>query len=567
MLDNEKVLFIWGPPGSGKTTTVGKIVQQYVNKGKRILILSQSNTAVDEAIEKVISLYDNSDFLSQGKIIRYGYVQQDILKENKDYCDVYRFVLNQHLDLKQKLIELDKQIKEADNLDINVNELKDRKDEIRDILFAERKNILHECFVLGTTVSKAIIDDIIYNQMYDVVIFDEASMAYVPQIIFAASLATSQFICVGDMKQLSPISHENELQEDIYTYLNMENLDGSISHSWLVLLDKQYRSHPLISRFVNRNYYLNKMKNGIDEHDEYISNIVNSQPFFSLPLVLLNTEGFFASSCITLEHSRINIVHACIAVILATEAYKKTKKKIGIITPYAAQARLIRKMLIDDLGKRNYDITCATVHQFQGDEKDIIIFDTVENYPNEKLGVLTSNNSNHAVDRLINVALTRAKGKFIMIGNYSYWKKYANSTNAFLKLMNYINGLGDSTVINGNDLKYYIEKSRFGKIKFWDDDDDAAYSFVQNLDEAENYISVMLTRGNQINKTCLNELKKITMDKDRTISLEIKTPIQIPELNAFGEVIEITKRDSLPISIIDGKTVWFGIPDMNRYYD
>ncbi|MCG3056909.1 Upf1 family helicase, partial [Escherichia coli] len=81
-------------------------------------------------------------------------------------------------------------------------------------------------------------------------------------------------------------------------------------------------------------------------------------------------------------------------------------------TPYRAQAQLVRDLVKGVIPEEH--ILAATVHKFQGSEKDLMIFDTVDSHPFSKPGILLIN---ELADRLINVAITRAKGKFIMIGD------------------------------------------------------------------------------------------------------------------------------------------------------
>ena len=89
--------------------------------------------------------------------------------------------------------------------------------------------------------------------------------------------------------------------------------------------------------------------------------------------------------------------------------------EVGIITPYNAQSRLLHAMSRDaaehDPGQR--EITCATVHQFQGSEKDVIIYDAVDCYRMQYPGMLLSSMANNYANRLYNVAVTRAKGKML----------------------------------------------------------------------------------------------------------------------------------------------------------
>jgi superfamily I DNA and/or RNA helicase len=98
-------------------------------------------------------------------------------------------------------------------------------------------------------------------------------------------------------------------------------------------------------------------------------------------------------------------------------------KSIGIITPYAEQAKLY-KVQISSL-KKSYPskkIEAATVHKYQGREMDMIIFDLVDCY-GKSLGKLLSGEHGSDAMRLINVATTRARSKFIVIANVSYITK------------------------------------------------------------------------------------------------------------------------------------------------
>jgi hypothetical protein len=92
---------------------------------------------------------------------------------------------------------------------------------------------------------------------------------------------------------------------------------------------------------------------------------------------------------------------------------------VGIITPYNAQARLINKLLRDTrLAERG--IKVATVHRFQGSEQDVIIFDTVDAPPQSKPGLLLMGGMGSTAMRLADVAVSRAKGKFVGVVHQPY---------------------------------------------------------------------------------------------------------------------------------------------------
>ena len=98
-------------------------------------------------------------------------------------------------------------------------------------------------------------------------------------------------------------------------------------------------------------------------------------------------------------------------------------QSIGVVTPYRAQSRFLSTCIREILQRTKYQnipVLAATVHKFQGSERDMMIFDTVDSYPQERPGVLFFDHKNH---RLVNVAVTRARGKFIQLSDCHYMRK------------------------------------------------------------------------------------------------------------------------------------------------
>ena len=116
--------------------------------------------------------------------------------------------------------------------------------------------------------------------------------------------------------------------------------------------------------------------------------------------------------------SRFNPVSALITVIQARQALA-SQHGVGIVTPYNAQARLINRILRESDAPRE-NVLVATVHKFQGSERDLMIFDLVEG-KGKKPGLLFSDSGSGAA-RLTNVAISRAKGKFIYVLDHRYVK-------------------------------------------------------------------------------------------------------------------------------------------------
>ena len=412
------ITVIWGPPGTGKSYTMANIAIYFLAQGKSVLMVSHRNISVDGVVNQVIDQLKKQNKLSwlkSGRILRYGFVRDEKLAENRNAV-AFNYALDKNPDLRNRmdvLLEKKKHIKNtapySKELDTVEKELKSLRGKIRS---QEAKYVAHADMV-ATTISKATIDHLFDEKKYDLVMFDEVSMAYVTQIFCAAKLAKEKFMCVGDFNQLAPISQSEAkklLQIDIFTYLGIVDENGGLhNHKWLVMLNEQRRMLPAISAFPNKFIYNNLLKDHPTVSEK--RNIAVKPPVPNEAMVLVDLAGTYCAADKNLDNSRYNIVSAIIAFALAKQTNTgNSKEEIGVITPYAAQARLIGAMVLDELGSNAGQIACSTVHQFQGSERDVIIFDSVESYPGTQAGFLMSKNENRSLVRLINVAMTRARG-------------------------------------------------------------------------------------------------------------------------------------------------------------
>lgn len=149
----EPITFIWGPPGTGKTTTLARIALEELSKGKRVLMLSYSNVSVDGALLKVA---DMSDYPA-GKIIRYGYPRVKELLDSKTLTS-YSYVLNKRPQLAEQYRELIERKKKLRRNDIKRTEINKELNAIRSRLLDYEKELVGEAAFVATTVSKAVVD-------------------------------------------------------------------------------------------------------------------------------------------------------------------------------------------------------------------------------------------------------------------------------------------------------------------------------------------------------------------------------------------------------------------------
>lgn len=436
----EPISIIWGPPGTGKTYTLAQIAVRLMEKGKSVLIVSQSNMAVDTAVLQIKKVLDGeAGFSYEGRIVRYGMTRSEELMKNFPELLSWDLAFLHKPTLKEEYKKLSEEIKNAQANKADLGKLISARNKITKEIAEEEKRILNGARIIATTATKATINGDFAERKWDAVIFDEVSMAYVPQIIVAATLAREKLILLGDFKQLSPIVKSSEsslLKKDIFSYLHVADTGGNVrKHPWLSMLNVQWRMHPDIAAFVNERNYKELTTSPYIVEDR--KRIAELSPFPGDVFSFVDYAGIDAVSMRSSSFSRFNLFSAILSLNLAIEA-EKSGCSVGIITPYAAQSSLINSMLMDlekeEGNKRS--IYCSTVHQFQGSEQDVIIFDTVENGRSRKVGkMLADSDGDDESMRLINVALTRAKGKFIVVGNTNYITQHDGLSDEVLALV------------------------------------------------------------------------------------------------------------------------------------
>lgn len=570
VLEND-ITVIWGPPGTGKTHVMAEIAIDFMKRDKKVLVVSHSNVSVDGVVKQIVDMMNKSGeshILRQGKVLRYGYVRDPELSKN-EYATAFNFALLHCQDTQRRL---DLLIAEKAELKGNVRlngaklvALEKQIKELRSKIREEEKIIAKKASILATTISKVTVDSIFENVQYDLVMFDEVSMAYVTQIVCAATKAREKFICVGDFKQLPAIAQEESVKKvlckDIFEYLRISNQQGDIfNHPWLVMLDEQRRMHPDISEFVNEKIYRRQLKN---HESTYVSrkSIVAAQPLAGNAMNIIDLSSTYAAAWKNVDNSRFNILSAIVSFATAITSDNGQVESVGVICPYAAQVRLIRAMLKDYESKDKSNITCATVHQFQGSQSDVIVFDAVESYPTAKAGFLMSKDLN-VVQRLINVAVTRAKGKFINISYSKFWlNTFVNvKKHTYFQLVNRL--LEKNNVIshkNRNLHNYLMELNTGKNIKLFTSYEDSNDMLLKDIEKAEQRIVISIPDGQLLEQARL-VYEMIKKAEERGVTILAKT-------NKFEELPEEWKHYTwgtdnavFPLILIDDKILWYGVP-------
>ena len=354
---------IHGPFGTGKTTTIVELILQEIKLGHNILVTAESNVAINNILEKLENHEINKTRIGDlNKIPRHlkNHTINHKLKNHPLYAE--------DMDYEERL-EIEKEILRSS----------------------------HVVLATNSTVARRSLENI----GFDIAIIDEASQATVPSVLIPINKA-EKFILIGDHKQLPPVILNNDcvhLKKSLFEEL----IEKYPQQSQELLI--QYRMNEILMEYPNKKFYENKLICSEKSKNYFLNISVLERYDSSSPLIFIDTSEHEDSeeSKLNSSDSYINNFEAEIALKIAQMYLEKDikPKNIGIIATYADQVRLIGN-------KTKLDVKSAD--GFQGGERDIIIVSLVRSNEEGKIGFLKD------LKRL-NVLLTRAKKKLIIIGN------------------------------------------------------------------------------------------------------------------------------------------------------
>ncbi len=559
--------YIWGPPGTGKTYTLARMIgKQYLSK-KRILVMAHSNAAVDVLLLELADYIQKKASWVSGDILRYGFSADPKVKEcddllsgklveknNPNTRDRIKKLESERLRLK-KLQELKRNQKES------LAQVETELNELRSKIKEEEAKYIGQASVLGVTLSKAAMDSLIYEKEFDLVVVDEVSMAYIPQIAYAASLGKKIVVC-GDFRQLPPIAMSDSLLVDMWLRRDIfhaakivQAVEKGQEHPNLFMLKEQRRMHPDISSFTNRYIYQNKVLDykGVKTDRQPIA---EKGPFQKEAATLIDVSKMGAY-CLkdASSDSRYNILSALLSLQFILAGKKNGIDSIGFIAPYKAQARLlaacIQELIPDNsLDQGDKRIMAATVHKFQGSERDMIVFDHVDSYPQQRSGVLLTDDNS---DRLINVAVTRAKGKLISIVDRKYQDSRISKTKASRALTEHL--FHQNEFYTRYELPEILKESFHTNLEWFEANENR--KVLEDFEKAKQIV-ISAPYPSKIDKKIWNSL--LTAEKKATITFITPKRDGIP-LKSFEHI----PRDLvLPYMMIDNEILWVGTPVMNN---
>ena len=570
---NNRITIIWGPPGTGKTYTMAEIAIKMLMEGKTVLAVSHSNISVDGIVLKVAEQMREKgmdDYLVSGYVMRFGHVRDNALAGDQDVVS-YNYALRGDPALQEKLKSLQNEKvtlrKKGKSRSERMVKIEQEIRKIRKIVSDKEEKAVGQARMVATTASRLYANGLFEDKKYDVVMFDEVSMAYVPQVFCAAMFAREKMVCVGDFRQLAPIAQgkasRKTLSRDLFWYLGIcDTKQEAHAHPWLVMLDEQRRMQPDIAAFPSSAFYGRLLK----DHQSVIDRgdaLTQVAPYPGESMSLVDLTGTYCTASKNSDNSRFNILSAMVSFAIALSAEEDLECSAGIIAPYVAQARLVRAMVEDYRErKKKTSIACSTVHQFQGSERDVIVLDMVESFPSKKPGVLTTSNENGSVDRLINVAVTRARNKLVTVASRLFWERsFKETRNSFAALVGYymrtseVAKVSDGTLADLlDDLEYGPNISHFGNVK------QAMKKFMYDIDHSADKIVFVLPDGRLDDKYSSTIYESLREARRRKVTILLKSA-SWRELPEDWKGLGWPSPDAdCPIVIIDKTLVWYGMP-------
>lgn len=429
--------FIWGPPGTGKSYTLGQVVANLYIQKKRVLLLSTTNVAVDvatfavddactrlgsplkqeELIRLVGNLSDIEEFRRRPHLCSYSTLLQKYDMKEQDFGKIIA-------DLRQKRRRLNKASKEFFELNAQEKVIQEKIKELGEKRKAATSELITGAKILAITFTSAIFRNILSVEHFDAIVVDEASQIPLAAWVYLTHRhSRTQFpkiVVAGDPLQLQPIfpktsSLSKESEEEvrkwmgtsIYSYVGISSPDFDFPA--VTFLDEQTRMHHEICEAVSRTYYANRL------HGDAKSLLDKKLT----PLAILKCKFVKAN-----DHRNFNsaeIIESYVEKVVDKYKTKKSPVKIRILTAYKNQREVLATYLCSKTYPANIQVEVSTVHSSQGSEADIVIFD-ISDEPDSWFV-----SQNDEAKYMWCVAVSRSKNQCALILSDSKLKKVKNS--------------------------------------------------------------------------------------------------------------------------------------------
>ena len=446
------VAIVHGPPGTGKTTTLVEAINETLMRESQVLVCAQSNMAVDWISEKLVDRGIN--VLRIGNPTRVndkmlGFTYERRFESHPDYPQLWA--------IRKAIRELRKNRKKgSENYHQKMDRLKSRAAEIELRINAE---LFGEARVIACTLVGSA-HHLLEGMKFGTLFIDEAAQA-LEAACWIPMKRASRVILAGDHCQLPPtVKSIAALRAGLGKTL-MERIAEN-KPEVVTLLKIQYRMNDEIMRFSSDWFYGGKVESApqikyrsVLDYDHPITWIDTSNeenqitiegedaPEDSASAANQNSDLNFKEQFVGESFGRINKAEAELTLLTLAEYFTKIGKQrvleeridVGIISPYRAQVQYLKKLIKKYEFFKPYRrlISVNTVDGFQGQERDVILISLVRSNDEGQIGFLKDL-------RRMNVAMTRARMKLIILGNKDTMTKHP----FYKKLWEYVEAINNN---------------------------------------------------------------------------------------------------------------------------
>lgn len=452
------VAIVHGPPGTGKTTTLVEAINETLMRESQVLVCAQSNMAVDWISEKLVDRGIN--VLRIGNPTRVndkmlGFTYERRFESHADYPQLWA--------IRKAIRELRKNRKKgSENYHQKMDRLKSRAAEIEIRINAE---LFGEARVIACTLVGSA-HHLLEGMKFGTLFIDEAAQA-LEAACWIPMKRASRVILAGDHCQLPPtVKSIAALRAGLGKTL-MERIAEN-KPEVVTLLKIQYRMNDEIMRFSSDWFYGGKVESApqikyrsVLDYDHPITWIDTSNEenqitiegedapedsastSSSVSAANQNSDLNFKEQFVGESFGRINKAEAELTLLTLAEYFTKISKRrvleeridVGIISPYRAQVQYLKKLIKKYEFFKPYRrlISVNTVDGFQGQERDVILISLVRSNDEGQIGFLKDL-------RRMNVAMTRARMKLIILGNKDTMTKHP----FYKKLWEYVEAINNN---------------------------------------------------------------------------------------------------------------------------